>query len=190
MRVYAQGGKLRKFTNPTLTFINTFDLDDINIVERAAGLRTVPLLENRLIYKIRGFHRRFEEFTAIKGKLGLLEGHRGALQNDRLKARFLDLIDIAAALRAAKLKNVAELFLIEGKRQTVFALDEVMSITRRTDEDERDRLVPKPADSTPGGGHRVELLLIAGSDQHPLLADEVKRVFLRQNLDICFFHIG
>lgn len=76
-------------------------------MKRTAGPRTVPLLKNGLIDKICRFHRRFEKFTTVKGKTSLFEGHRTAIQNDRLKTRFLDLIDIASALRAAELEDAA-----------------------------------------------------------------------------------
>ena len=99
-----------------LSFVHPFDLDDVDIVERATWLGAVPLLENRLVDEVGGSHRRLEELAAVERETRLLESHRAAFKRDGLKARFLHLVDIAAALRAAEMEDAAKLLLIEGER--------------------------------------------------------------------------
>ena len=141
----------------SLLRIHPFDLDDVDVVERATGLGAVPLLENRLVDEVGVSHRRLKELAAVKRKPRLFEGHRTAFKRDRLKARLLHLVDDAPALRAAELENAAIFLFIKRKCQTALALDEVVGIALGANEHERDRLVPQPADATPRGCHRNEI---------------------------------
>ena len=50
----------------------------VDIVERAARLVAVPLLENRLVDEVGGGHRLLEELAAVEGETRLLKGPRAA----------------------------------------------------------------------------------------------------------------
>jgi len=144
-----------------------------------SALLAVPLQE-ALVEELLCCHRILEEFAAFQGESRLLEADAAVVGLHRNQARLLRLVEVTTALGAAEVIDFASLLAMTEEREghVFIVLDDAVGITLRTNEDHSHRLVPKPSEATPGGGHHIEVLLVAGANQHPFLTNRLEDVII------------
>lgn len=150
-------------------------LDDIYGVESAIGLSVMD--EYAFVDEVALFHISLKYLPTLDCHASLGKGHYARLNLKWCETCQRDFVAITAALCATYLKSLATGFRVEGKVNFVVLLDKVVSVSFRSYKNEGYRLVPQPSETAPRGGHRIERFLASGSDEHPLLADEVELVF-------------
>lgn len=150
-------------------------LDDIYGVESTIGLSVMA--EYAFVDEIALFHISLKYLPTLDCHASLGKGHYARLNLKWCEACQRDFVAITAALCATYLKSLATGLRVEGKGNFVAFLDKVVSVSFRSYKNESYRLVPQPSETAPRGGHRIERFLVSGSDEHPLLADEVELVF-------------
>ena len=168
--------------------VNSFNLGDIHIMKRAAGIVVVPFGKNFPVDEIRFFHRCLEKFAAVKHETGFGERDGAAFKFDSGQTGFPAFVEIAPAFRTAEFKRLSLRLREERQTQAFFRLDEFMRITFRPDEYDRHRLVPKPAEPAPARRHHIETLLLPGANKHPIASDELEHILIGEVRQIDFIH--
>ena len=134
-------------------------------------------VEMKNIFKQYGNFRASDNvnFGIEKGKLVALLGPSGSGKTTILR--------MIAGLETPSFGDIylSSLLAIAEEREghEFILLDDAVGVSFRTDKYHSHRLVPEPAQAAPGSCHHIELILVAGANQHPFLANSLEDIIIQ-----------
>ena len=160
-----------------LLLVSVENLHYIHVVQ--AALLAVPLLY-RLVEHLLRTNLRLVQLATGECEACFVECNAAVLGCNGCEMGLLRLIEVSARLSTAERIRLACLLRVAEKNKVhrVVSLYELVCITLQTDVHNSHRTVPQPAKTAPRGCHHVELLLVACSNEHPLLTNSSEHIIV------------